>query len=113
MSEKRIASARGKLQTLLTSLNIQRVVYVDDKNEEGVQVEELLAEISDVSLEDIQAAILEFELQLPNERDLWEHGMKMVWEERDSEFRSRISQVLLSHSVTVYHEADAEDPGAA
>lgn len=95
MHDKDLSQARTAVQNILNALDVARVVYVDDANDQGVSVEDVIAAARGIDAESLLARIPELGDSVPEDRDVLAVHIRKLWELLDPGTRVERGQAVV------------------
>jgi hypothetical protein len=95
MNDQDLTQARTAVDSILNALGVARVVYVDDTNDEGVSLEDVIAAAVSLNESDLLMAFPEIGDVKPDDPDVLVNKVRSVWEQIDPNGRNQRGQAVL------------------
>jgi len=108
-----VEQAQEAVDTVLATLQITRVVCVDDAYEDEPSVEEVVVAAGSLDPETLQRALPEIGSTVPADQDVVNQQIRRAWAELDEPTRSQRAEVILTAGRLRDNDAGADDLGDA
>ncbi|MFH1034330.1 MAG: hypothetical protein V1806_07475 [Pseudomonadota bacterium] len=95
MNDQELEQAQSAVKGILDALDVARVVYVDDANDESVSVEGVIAAAQGLDAPLLLATIPEFGDSVPDDQDVLATKIRRVWEQIDPAEQARRGQEVV------------------
>lgn len=95
MNDQDLSQARTAVESILSALGVTRVVYVDDANDEGVSVEDVLAAALGLDAALLLTAFPELGDSIPDDREVLTAKIREVWGQLDPAVQSERGQAVV------------------
>lgn len=95
MSDQSVDKARMSVESILDALDVARVVYVDDANDEGVSVEDVIAAAVELDAALLLATLPELADSPPDDPDILTVMIRRIWEQLDPAVQAERGQAVV------------------
>jgi len=95
MNDRDLVQAQTAIESILDALDVARVVYVDDANDESVSVEDVIAAAHSLDATSLLTALPELGDSIPDDQDVLAMKIREVWKPLDPTLQAERGQAVV------------------